>query len=96
MPNIPHTHAVADTGATSIFVMKGTPMLNVCLATQPLTIHLLDGKMVKSSHICNVRIPGLPTLLEDHIVPDLMVASLVGICILCKAGCIFVFTDTAC
>jgi hypothetical protein len=78
-------------------IMKKTPnMKNVCLATQPLTINLPDGTMVKSTHICNLEIPGLPHVLEGHIVPDLTVASLVGIRILCKLGCTVVFKDTAC
>ncbi len=96
-PSIPITHAVADTGAASMMIMKKTPnMKNVCLATQPLTINLPDGTMVKSTHICNLEIPGLPHVLEGHIVPDLTVASLVGIRILCKLGCTVVFKDTAC
>jgi hypothetical protein len=67
--------------------MKKTPnMKNVRLATIPLMINLLDGKLVKSTHICDLEIPGLPYVLEGHIVPDLTVASLVGIRILCKLG----------
>ena len=96
-PSIPITHAVADTGATSVMIMKKTPnMKNVRLATNPLTINLPDGKMVKSTHICDLEIPGLPYVLEGHIVPDLTVASLVGIRILCNLGCTVLFTDTAC
>ena len=96
-PSIPITHAVADTGATAIMIMKKTPnMKNVRLATQPLTINLPDGTMVKSTHIRNLEIPGLPHVLEGHIVPDLTVASLVGIRILCKLKCTVIFTDTAC
>jgi len=87
-PSIPITHAVADTGATSIMIMKKTPnMKNVRLATQPLTINLPDGTMVKSTHKCDLEIPGLSYVLEGHIVPDLTVASLVEIRILCKLGC---------
>jgi hypothetical protein len=78
-------------------IMKKTPnMKNVRPATQPLTINLPDGTMVKSTHICDLEIPGLPHVLEGHIVPELTVASLVGIQILCKLGCTVVFTDTAC
>ncbi len=96
-PSIPITHAVADTGETSIMIMKKTPnMKNVSLATNPLTINLPDGTMVKSTHICNLEIPALPYVLEGHIVPDLMVASLVGVRILCKLGNTVLFTDTAC
>ena len=66
-PSIPITHAVADTGATSEMIMKKTPnMKNVRLATNPLTINSPDGKMVKSTHICDLEIPGLPYVLEGH------------------------------
>ena len=96
-PSIPITHAVADTGVTSVMIMKKTPnMKNVRLATHPLTINLPDGTMVKSTHICDLEIPGLPYVLEGHIMPDLTVALLVGIRILCKLGCTLLFTDTAC
>ena len=95
-PLIPITHAVADTGATSILVMKDTPMKNIRPMTNPLNINLPDGTIVKSTHMCDLEIPGLPHVLEGHIVPELTVASLVGIRILCKLGCTVVFTDTAC
>jgi hypothetical protein len=78
-------------------IMKKTPnMKNVRPATTPLKINLPDGSIVQSTHICDLEIPGLPHVLEGHIVPDLTVASLVGIRILCKLGCTVVFTDTAC
>ena len=69
-PSIHTTHAVADTGVTSVMIMKKTPnMKNVRLATNPLTINLSDGTMVKSTHVCDQEIPGLPYVLEGHIVP---------------------------
>lgn len=33
------SQAIADTDATSIFVMAGTPMENICTAVEPLTIN---------------------------------------------------------
>ncbi len=89
-------HAIADTGATSIFVMAGTPMKNIRPATDPLTINLPNGETVHSTHICDISIPGLPMILTGHIVPGLSMASLMGIRILCKAGCKVIFTDTTC
>jgi len=59
--------------------MKNAPMKNVCPTTNPLNINLPDGMIVRSTHICNLEIPGLPHVLEGHIVPELTVASLVGI-----------------
>jgi hypothetical protein len=85
-PSIPITHAVADTGATLVMVMKNTPMKNIRPTTNPLNINLPDGTIVKSTHICDLEIPGSPHVLEGHIVPELTVASLVGIQILCKLG----------
>jgi hypothetical protein len=90
------THAVADTGATSIFVMAGTPANNICMATKPTHISLFDGKKIVSTHICDVDIPGLPHKLIGHIVPEMKMASLLGICILCKAGCEVIFDDEKC
>jgi hypothetical protein len=95
-PAIPTTHAVADTGAIMVFVLKGTKMKNILPAVTPLVIDLPDGTVVRSTHICDYETPGLPTRLEAHILPDLTVASLIGIRILCKAGCVVIFTDKAC
>ncbi len=78
-PKIPSTHAVADTGATSVLVMAVTPMKNVQIATNPLNINLPDGKMLHSTCICDVKIPGLPHVLKGHIAPALNVASLISI-----------------
>jgi hypothetical protein len=50
-PMIPSTHAVADTGATSVMVTANTPVKNVQLAPNPLNINLSDGKMVHFTHI---------------------------------------------
>jgi hypothetical protein len=79
-----------------VMVMKGTPMKNICPAMKPLNINLPDGKVAKLMHVCDLELPGLSYLLKGHIIPDLTVASLIGIRILCKVGCIVVFTDAAC
>jgi hypothetical protein len=90
------THAIANTGATSFFIMEGTPKSNVRNAHNPLTINLSNGEKVPSTQVCNISIRGLPVMLLGHIVPGLSMALLIGICILCKAGCIVIFTDTTC
>jgi hypothetical protein len=88
--------ARADTGATSIFVMEGTPVQNLWPAIHPLTKKLPDGSKVKSTHMCNITIPGLRTVLVGHVVLKLSIASLIGIRVLCNAGCKVVFTKTSC
>jgi hypothetical protein len=88
--------AIADTGATSIFIMDGVDVDNKRVATNPITINLPDGRKVLSTHKCDFIIPGLPTKLIGHIVPGLAVASLVGIRPLCKAGCRVIFDDEKC
>jgi hypothetical protein len=90
------THTVADTGATSLFVMEGTNCKNKRIAINPITISLPNGKKVTSTRICDVTIPGLPFTLIGHIVPKMMMASLLGICVLCKAGCQVNFDDKKC
>jgi hypothetical protein len=89
-------HAIADTGATSIFIMEGTDVANKRIASSPLTINLANGTQVRSTHVCDIYIPGLPVMLKGHIVPSLNVASLIGIRPLCKAGCVVTFDDNKC
>jgi hypothetical protein len=93
---IAKSHAIADTGATSIFIMKGTPVKNLRKSYNPKTISLPDGSKVTSTHICDINIQGLPTVLTGHIVPGITMASLIGIRTLCKAGCKVVFDDKKC
>ncbi len=88
--------AIADTGATLLFLTKGAPCLNKRRATTPILVTLPDGCKIFSLHTCNVAIPGLPTVLTGHIMPDMTTASLLGIQILCKAGCKVVFDDRNC
>jgi hypothetical protein len=63
-------------------------------AVVPLTINLPNGETVQSTHTCKINIPGLPEALTSHIMPGLSMASLMEICVLCKAGCTVIFTDT--
>jgi hypothetical protein len=87
------THAVTDTGATLVFIMDGIPTKNKQLAAHPIQINLPDERRVTSSHICDITIPGLPITLTGHIVLDTIMASLLGIRVLCKAGWVVVFND---
>ncbi len=88
--------AIANTGATSIFIMDSADVDNKRPATLPLTVNLPDGKQIRSTHVCNIQIPGLPTMLLGHIVPSLSIALLIGIRPLCQAGCKVIFDDRKC
>jgi hypothetical protein len=88
--------AIADTGATSIFIMADADVDNKRLAVKPLTINLPDGTQIQPTHVCNILIPGLPTVLTGHIVPSLSIASLIGIRALYKAGCKVIFDNEKC
>ncbi len=90
------THAVANTGAASIFIMDGVDVVNRRVASKPLTVNLPDGRKVKLTHVCDITIPGLPTTLTGHIIPALKTASLIGIRPLCKVGCKVVFDNVKC
>ena len=85
------THAIIDTGATAIFIMEGTPVENKRVATKPLTINLPNGSQIKSMHCCDINIPGLPIILTGHIVPSLSITLLIGVRVLCDAGCTVTF-----
>ncbi len=68
------SHAVANTGATSVFIMDGTPTKNKQPAMQPIQISLPNGRKVITTHICDITIPGLPITLTGHIVPEMTIA----------------------
>jgi hypothetical protein len=93
---LPTKHAIADLGATQIFVMDGTPVINKRPTTQPLRVALADGHQVMSTHMCDIQIDGLPVTLTGHIIPNLSIASLFGIRILTEAGCDVTFTKGDC
>jgi hypothetical protein len=77
-------------------VMGETPMENICLVTNPLNINLPNGKVVKSMHVCSLKVPVLPYVLKGHIVPNLTVVSQIGLSILWKVECIMLFMNAAC
>jgi hypothetical protein len=89
-------NVIADSGATQIFVMEGTLVINKRVTTNPLKVSLADGRQVSLTHMCNIRIKGLPSPLTGRIIPDLSIASLFGICILTEVGCKATFTKTTC
>jgi hypothetical protein len=88
--------AVADTGATSFFLTKDAPCQNKRQATNLITITLPDGLKIVPTHICDITIPGLPTVLTGHIMPDMTTASFFGIRVLCKVGCTVTFDEDKC
>ncbi len=67
---------IADSGATQIFVLEGTKVINKRCTTCPLKVTLLvDGQQVVSTHTWDIHIAGLPFVLTGHIIPDLSIAS---------------------
>ncbi len=88
--------AIADTGATAIFIMDNVEVDIKRITIKPLKTNLPDGTTLWSTHVCNIKIPGLPRILTGHIVPSLKIASLIGVRPLCKAGCKVVFDNEKC
>ncbi len=95
-PLINPSHAIADTGASSIFVMDTTDVSNKRVTKNPISVNLPDGSKITSTHECDIFIKGLPTILTGHIIPQLTIASLIGIRVLCNHGCEVVFTKDKC
>jgi hypothetical protein len=80
-----------------MFIMEGIDVVNRCWASKkPLLINMPDGRQIQSTHVCDITIPGLPTILTGHIVPHLSVALLLGMQPLCKAGCQVLFDNNYC
>ncbi len=49
-----------------------------------------------STHMCDIKIDGLPFVLTNHNIPDLSIASLFGIRVLTEAGCEVTFDNKFC
>jgi hypothetical protein len=91
------SNAIPDSGATQMFVMEGTPVINKRATTSPLKVFLADGHQASSTHMCTIHIKDLPFPLTGHIIPNLSVASLFDICLLTEVGCeVVTFTKTTC
>ena len=69
---------------------------NLRQSDNPIIISLPDDRKVVSTHICDINIPGLPTVLTGHIVLGITMTSLIGIHIFCKAGCYVIFDNEKC
>ena len=89
--------AIADAGATAHFLLPGAPVTNVQPTLYPLTINLLDGGMIKSTHTCLLDMPWIPFKARiEHIVLGLVHTSLVSISTLCDAECKVGYNDDTC
>ena len=89
--------AVADAGATGHFVLPGTPVIDVLPTSNPITINLPDGSVIRSTHTCRINIPWLPeSATRAHIVPGLAHMSLISIAVLCDVGCKVTYDNGEC
>jgi hypothetical protein len=72
-------YALSDSGASSRFLIKGSPAVNVKIAEHPIAIKLPYGSIIWYSHTCNLDTPWLPTeMTEVHIVRGLDHSSLIS------------------
>ena len=57
---------------------------------------LPNGKIIHSTHTCNLDIPWLPAEMTEHIVPGLTQFSLISTRQFCDAGCKVIFDKEEC
>jgi hypothetical protein len=88
--------AIADSGAMQFFMMEGTPVISRCTMMHPLKVAPADGRMVMSTHMCDIYIKGLPMVLTGHFIPNLSITSLFGIRVLINPGCTVTFDKECC
>ena len=89
--------ALSDSGATSHFLVDGAHAINIHRDPNPITVHLPDGKTIRSTHTCNLDIPWLRgAATQAHIVPGLTHASLVSTAKFCDTGYTVIFDALEC
>ena len=71
--------------------------MNLQIAVKPIAVTLPNGRMIQSTHTCNLEIPWLPhAMSEAHIVPGLAHSSLISTRKFCAAGCQVTFDEEEC
>ena len=89
--------AIVDAGSTGHFFLPGTPVKNVQPASKYISVNLIDGSKLRSTHTCNIDIAGIPEKANrEHIVPGLAHASIISISVLCNAGCKVQYNENIC
>ena len=84
----PKHPAVADTGSTGHYLSVNAPHKNKRPATSPVVVALPDHTTMKSTHVVDLPLPGLPPpACEAHLFPALGNTSLISIGQLCDHGC---------
>ena len=81
-------YAIFDSAWMSNVLIEGAPVINKCVALNPVPVTLPNGKTIKSTHTCNLDITWLPNeITEAHIVLGLSYSSLILARNFCDAGC---------
>eukprot|EP00804_Cyclotella_cryptica_P019523 CCRYP_006659-RA/>CCRYP_006659-RA protein AED:0.42 eAED:0.40 QI:0/0/0/0.5/1/1/2/0/378 len=89
--------AIADSWATTHFLLPNVTISNKRKAAHPLNITLPDGEVIQSTHVGNLNLPGLGDAATlAHVVPGLAHSSLLSIKQLCNNGCHVLFTKQDC
>ena len=84
---------ILDSGAISHFLVVGAHVTKKQVTVAPISVTLLDGDQVHSTHIGDLYMPQLPqNARECHIIPYLASYSLISVVKLCEAGCEVSFT----
>jgi hypothetical protein len=80
-------HLRSKCHSTGHFLVEGAPIVNKKKAKHPITITLPNGKLIHSTHTCNLDNPWLPEhITEAHIVTGLAHSSLISTRNFCDAG----------
>ena len=79
--------AILDSGASSHFLIVGTPLLHKQETANPVTVTVANGQSVRSTHEGALDVPGLPKQARyAHVIPGIK-HSLLSIVRLCNHGC---------
>ena len=90
-------YTIFDSGSTGNFRIEGAPVVNKCVAINPVSVTLPTGKTIMSTHKCNLDIPWLPhKITEAHIVPGLSHSLLILTMTFCDVGCKVQFDEKQC
>ena len=87
--------AILDSGATSHFVTRELPLLNIRQAPNPISVLVPNGDSMHADHVATLDLPQFsPAATTAHVLPDMASGSLLSVGQVADDGCYIIFSAT--
>ena len=85
-------NAIADTGCTGNFIMRGSPCSNIVPSPNGVLVSMPNKSTIQATHTCNINNTDLPPEATAAHIFDEIAYPLLSIGLMCEHGCAALFT----